>query len=258
MNSTAQLLRVGRYDVALRETGFGVPLVFLHGFSGAPAEDAAFIHELAKSRRVIIPSHPGFDGSSDDIAIQNIHNVVIFYQELLDLLGLSDVDMLGHSLGGMFAAELAAAGPGLVRRLVLAAPLGLWVDESPVPDFMSSGGNALMRLLWANPEAGTPPPSGTATEEAAQSMVAHTANLSAATHYLWPLPDRGLKHRIHRVKAPTLLLWGDQDNIVGMAHREAFHRHIPGSQIEVVSDAGHMLLDEQPAAAVRATLEFLK
>jgi pimeloyl-ACP methyl ester carboxylesterase len=206
---------------------------------------------------VIIPSHAGFDGSSEDVAIHDIHNVTVFYQELMDLLGLTNVDLVAHSLGGMFAAELAAVSPGLIRRLVLAAPLGLWIDEAPVPDFISSGGNALMRMLWANPSGAVPFPSSTSTPEEAEVTVAYTANLSAATNYLWPLPDRGLKHRIHRVKVPTLLLWGDSDRVVGAPYRERFNDLIIGSRVAVLPNTGHMLFDEQPAAAAEAVLAFL-
>lgn len=256
MAPTGQL-QVGRYDIRIREAGAGEPLLFLHGFAGAPALDAPFVTALAAKRRVIIPSHPGFDGSSEDIPIHEIHNVAVFYQELLEQLGLASVDLVAHSLGGMFAAEFAAVSPGLVRRLVLAAPLGLWLDEAPIPDFIPSGGNALMRMLWADPSTAAPFPSSTATPEEAEAAVAYTANLAAATNYLWPLPDRGLKHRLHRVKAPTLLLWGDADRIVGAPYRDRFNELIPDSRVKLIAGAGHMLFDEQPDASAEAVLEFL-
>lgn len=258
MSTTGELLRVGRYDVQVSEAGSGEPLVFLHGFAGAPSIDAPLIRALAGERRVVVPSHAGFDGSSEDLAIHDMHNVVVFYQDLFDQLGLAGVDVVAHSLGGMFAAELAAVAPGLIRKLVLVAPLGLWLDEAPVPDFIPSGGNALLRMLWADPTTATPFPSNTATLEDAAATVAHTANLSAATNYLWPLPDRGLKHRIHRVKAPTLLLWGEADRVVGAPYRERFGELIPGSRQAILPDAGHMVLDEQPAAAAQAILTFLE
>jgi pimeloyl-ACP methyl ester carboxylesterase len=206
---------------------------------------------------VIIPSHAGFDGSSEDPAIHDMHNVVVLYQDLWNVLELTNADIVAHSLGGMFAAEFAAVSPALVRRMVLAAPLGLWLDDAPVPDFLPSGGGALLRMLWSAPSAATPFPSSTATPEEAEAAVAHTANLSAAANYLWPIPDRGLKHRIHAIRTPTLLLWGESDKVVGEPYRRRFNELIRGSCVTTIPAAGHMLLEEQPVAAAEATLAFL-
>ena len=256
MATTSQLTRVGRYDVEIEQYGSGEPLLYLHDFDGPP-KDATYIAALAQSHRVIVPSQPGFGRSTEDRAIHDMINVVVFYQELLEALGTPAVDVVGHSLGGMFAAELAAASPGSVRRLVLAAPLGLWLDATPVPDFLPSGGNALARLLWADVAKAVLPPSGGPTPADAEAAAAHTANIAASTNYLWPLPERGLRYRLHRVAAPTLLLWGDSDRIVGAEYREAFHSAITGSRVEIIADAGHLAPREQPEAFAQAVLDFL-
>jgi pimeloyl-ACP methyl ester carboxylesterase len=256
MPATAQLTRVGPYEVEVSEYGSGEPLVYLHDFNGPPGA-APFIEKLAAARRVIVPAHPGFGGSSDDAAIHQMVNVVVFYQELLERLELTAVDLVGHSLGGMFAAEVAAVSPSSVRRLVLAAPLGLWINESPVPDFLPSGGNALARTLWADPARAVLPPSGGPTPGDAELQARHTANIAAATNYLWPLPDRGLKNRLRRISAPTLLVWGDSDRVVGQAYREAFQTQICGARVDVIPSAGHLAPLEQPEAYAESILGFL-
>lgn len=256
MPATSQTTRVGPYEVEVTEYGRGEPLLYLHDFNGPPGA-ARFIERLAESRRVIVPSHPGFGHSTEDAAIHHIVNVVVFYQELLDRLQLPTVDLVGHSLGGMFAAEVAAVSPTSVRRLVLAAPLGIWLDEAPVPDFLPSGGPALARVLWADPSRAVLPPSGGATPEDAELLARHTANIAAATNYLWPLPDRGLKTRLRRISAPTLLIWGDSDKVVGPAYREAFRSQIRGARVEIISSAGHLAPMEQPDAFAEAVRAFL-
>ncbi|MEO6043455.1 MAG: alpha/beta hydrolase [Tepidiformaceae bacterium] len=256
MPPTVQLTRVGSYEVEVSEFGSGEPIVYLHDFNGPPGP-AEFIERLAKLRRVIVPAHPGFGGSTDDAAIHQMINVVVFYQELFERLGFTTVDVVGHSLGGMFAAEVAAVAPSSVRRLVLAAPLGLWINESPVPDFLPSGGNALARMLWADPARAVLPPSGGPTPEDALLQARHTANIAAATNYLWPLPDRGLRTRLRRISAPTLLIWGDSDRVVGPEYRDAFQSQIRGSRVDVVSSAGHMAPLEQPEAFAESVLRFL-
>ena len=256
MPATSQLIRVGPYEVDVAEYGTGEPLVYLHDVNGPPAA-VAFIQKLAESRRVIVPAHPGFGRSSEDAPIRHMLNVVVFYQELFERLALTAVDLVGHSLGGMFAAEVAAVSAASVRRLVLAAPLGLWLEEAPVPDFLPSGGPALARMLWADPARAILPPSGGPTTEDAELLARHTANIAAATNYLWPLPDRGLAPRLRRISAPTLLIWGDSDRVVGPAYRAAFQSRIPGSRVDIIPSAGHAVPLEQPEAFAKSVLEFL-
>lgn len=248
MEQAQDTIELGHYRVPVASSGEGEAVLFLHGFDGP--QGGAFIQHLAHGRRVIAPTHPGFAGSVSHPDIHEMHNVVLFYLELLDRLDVAQVDLVGHSLGAMFAAEVAAMAPERVRHLVLANPLGLWVESAPLPDMLATGGSALARLLWANPES----------EAAASYQPAQfdrTCNWAAASNYLWPIPDRGLASRVHRISSPTLLLRGSDDRIVSRDYLRAFEDLLPHASVVELPDAGHLAMLEQPDAFVQAVRSFL-
>ena len=245
------VVQFAQHRVPVQQIGDGEPLMYLHSYEGPVSADAAFLETLAKVQRVVAPTHPGFDGTEADPDIASMHNVVVHYLELLDRVGLERVDVLGHSLGAMFAAELAAVAPGRVKRLVLVAPMGLWSDDYPSPDVLSSGGPALLRMTWADPA------SEAAGKAGNPSPIERTSNVAMATNYLWPLPDRGLGSRIHRLTMPTLIIRGDRDGVVSDRLVDEFARRIPGSKVATIENAGHFPMLEQPAAFSEVVGEFL-
>jgi pimeloyl-ACP methyl ester carboxylesterase len=242
-------LSVNGRKVPCLDRGSGSPVLYLHSFEG-PLSDAAFVDRLAASRRLLAPVHPGFAGTEGSPDLHDIINVVAFYEDVLDAAGIEQADVIGHSLGGMFAAELAALS-GRVRRLVLVAPLGLWLDEAPVPDVLASGGNSLARMLWADPAGEA------ATTAGRMSGIERTANLAASTHYVWPLPDRGLAARLHRLTMPTLLVRGEADGVISDAYLRAFAQRLPGASVRTIAGAGHFPMLEQPQALCEAVEAFL-
>jgi pimeloyl-ACP methyl ester carboxylesterase len=186
--------------------------------------------------------------------------MAFYLQDLVDALGLTQFHLGGHSIGAMFAAELAAARPDLVKKLVLASPAGLWMDETPVTDFFTILPPQLPAVLFgdlSNPviaELFKPPAN---EDEMAEMMYLQLANFSAAGKFLWPIPDKGLKKRLHRISAPTLILWGEQDKLIPPAYGPLFQSKIAKSQLVTVPGAGHMMpLENTPAFAteVRAFL----
>lgn len=248
MDETRNVIEFGQYKVPVTSMGSGRPLVFLHGFDGP--QEGPFMNALAEGRRVIAPTHPGFAGSPSHPDIHSIHNTVIFYLDLFDELGLPTFDLAGHSLGGMFAAEIAALIPERARHLVLVSPFAFWSDEAPLPDVLATGGSALSRLLWADPEA----------EAAAAYQPApfdRTCNWAAATNYLWPLPDRGLASRMHRIKTPTLLARGSDDRVVGNEYLQACAQLLPAATVAEIAGAGHFSMLERPDRFSQAVAAFL-
>ncbi|MGE5596232.1 MAG: alpha/beta fold hydrolase, partial [Hyphomicrobiales bacterium] len=200
MTVANQLVQTHRHRVPVLQAGEGRPLLYLHSYEGPLPAGAAALAELAVRHKLLAPTHPGFDGTEADPSLADVHNVVVLYLELLDQLGLDEVDVLGHSLGAMFAAELAAVAPHRIRRLVLVSPLGIWSDANPTPDVLAAGGPALLRMTWADPS------SEQAIAASKAPMIERTANVAMAGNYLWPLPDRGLESRIHRLTMPTLVV----------------------------------------------------
>ena len=175
----------------------------------------------------------------------------------MDALGLDWAHLVGHFLGGMISADMAATAPGRVARLVLVAPAGLWRDDAPVADFLAMSSAELEQHLWAGGQS----PEGADVEASEQApellLPERVQDLTAAGKFLWPIPDRGLKRRAYRIKAPTLILWGDQDRFAPPVYARDFRRLIKGSEVEVMPDAGHLLMLEHPDAFAGTVSRFL-
>ncbi|HZP27002.1 MAG TPA: alpha/beta hydrolase [Dehalococcoidia bacterium] len=249
----------GRFKTRLMEAGQGEPLLFLHG-AGGSAGWPPFLDDLSQQFHVYLPWHPGYSESEGLDHVDDVLDMVIYYQDFLDAIGVESAHVIGHSMGGMFAAELAAMSPQRVRKLVLVAAAGLWLDETPIPDFFAMMPPELMPIIWHDPSseiarALLPDPSD--QEAMGRAFIERAQSLSVATKFLWPIPDRGLAKRIHRIQAPTLLLWGESDRLIPPAYGKEFQSRIKGSQLIVLPECSHMLMLEQRQEFVRTVSEFL-
>ena len=240
----------------VRVAGSGPALVFLHGGWGpqwTPFHDA-----LAKDFTVYAPSHPGTGASEPEShrALDDMWDLALFYDELFDKLGLDKPALVGHSFGGMVAGDIAANFPRRIGKLVLIDSLGLWLDESPIRNYMVTPITELIPMIFANPND---PAIGTFVPNPAdaEAVVRIHWALGCTGKFCWPLPDKGLRKRIHRVSAPTLVLWGKQDHLVPAAYAHEFVRLIKGAKVELIDEASHMLPIEQPTAAAKAVADFL-
>ena len=233
--------------IEVKEAGQGEPLLFLHWEFGP--RWTAFHDRLAERWHVIAPSHPGFGNSSGGEHLHDIHDLIYWYLDLLDEQGVRGLPLVGHGLGGMIAAELAAVQPERFSHLVLLAPFGLWLPDAPTLDFFAASPSELAAALYydqtspAAVAASTPPSDQAALIEQALERAKSQAS---AARYLWPIPNRGLSKRLHRVRAPTLIVWGERDGLIPPAYGDAFRAHIRGSRLEIIPEAAHQLLDEQP------------
>jgi pimeloyl-ACP methyl ester carboxylesterase len=249
----------GKFRIRMWSDGSGSPLLFLHGFEAHPG-DASFLARLGQGHQVLAPEHPGFGDSTGIDEIDGILDMVLYYRQLLEAVGVGQVDVVGHSLGGMFGAELAAICPQLVRKLVLVAPFGLWLDEQQVPDLFVMSPSQLHRSTWHNPEgpvaqqALSAPSNGTTGTTA---IVTRAMNLSAAGKFLWPIPDRGLAKRLPLIKAPTLVITGESDRLIQPAYGKAFADRIAGAKHATMAGAGHFPMVEQEDAFIEAVEAFL-
>ena len=253
-------LREGRFVVQAWSKGRGKPLLYLHGWSGLtdwPAE----LDPLTKRFKVPAPQHPGFGASTGMEQLEDFIDLALYYLDFIHALGMETPVIMGHSLGANIAAEMAALSPCSVGKLVLVAPTGLWDDENPVADIFAMTDGQRQRITWHDP-AGAEQRGLFAVPESEDgkrvAMLERTRSLSAAAKFLFPIPDKGLKKRIHRIGAPTLLLWGKSDRIVPASYGCLFHQSITGAQLVEVSEAGHQPLLEQPGASMKAILRFLE
>lgn len=253
-------VRNGKFQVQMVEGGVGDNLIFLHGEEGS-REWTPFLDLLAQHFHVYAPAHPGQGGSQGLQHLDDLWDLIVFYEELIQALGIGRAYAIGHSYGGMLAAELAAFKPDLVSQLVLINSLGLWLNEAPIADFFILNAEERAETLWFDSEcdaakAAFAQPSD--PEEKMESDLARTETLAAVGKFVWPIPDRGLTKRIHRITMPTLLIWGDSDGMVPMNYAQAFQNLLPNSSLKVIEKAGHLPQEERPSEVVDAIRSFLQ
>jgi pimeloyl-ACP methyl ester carboxylesterase len=244
----------GRVQARVLVAGQGEPVLFLHGAGGLLWDP--FLEALAEGHTVYAVEHPGGADSEALEQLPGIWELVLFYDEILDELGLERVAVVGHSFGGMVGAELAANSPRRVSRLALIAPIGLWRDDAPIPDIAGVPAERLPELILADPKSPlaellTPP------ADDPQALFEAAVRMASVLHFIWPLPDKGLRGRIHRVSAPTLLLWGEKDALVSPVYAEEFAGLLRRSETVLIPDAGHLPQLEQQQATREAVLDFL-
>lgn len=245
----------------IKVAGSGPPVVFLHGAAGLAWDE--FLDTLAAHHTVYAPEHPGTTaGDPDSIShLDNLWDLVLYYYELLDELELQSVPIIGYSFGGMIAAELAATNPERVSKLILLSPIGLWLDEVPIQNWMIiTPATDLPKYLFYDPSGpvaqkvlGMPED----PELLAQAQTQFFWSMACTGKFVWPIPDKGLKKRIHRIKAPTLIVWGKEDRLVSSVYAQEFASRIAGAQVELVDQAGHMPQLEQHPKVSELVQEFL-
>ena len=254
-------LEVDGRQVRLLVGGSGPPLVYLHSLGG----DVEWLeaHERLGSRFTVhLPAHPGFAESTGVEQIDGIFDYVLHYVDLLDALDLRAVPLVGTSLGGWIAAELAALYPERVRRLVLVGAVGLWIDAAPLGELFGSTPPELAAMLFHDqdhPIARMMRAMTTLADVPEDFAHAQLKALEAAARIGWNpyLHDPKLERRLRRVTAPTLVLWGRQDGLVPLVYAERYRDRIRGARLEVLDRCGHLPAIERPTAFADAVLRFL-
>jgi pimeloyl-ACP methyl ester carboxylesterase len=255
----AQLVPLpGGQQLQLFDQGSGEPLFFLHGYGLQLGWNDA-LERLSRSRRVIAPLFAGFGESSGVEEINDVLDAVVYLNDVLDALGLECTDVAGFDLGGMLAAELAAVTPNRVKRLVLIAPFGLWDERHETLDVFATPPPVLRGKLFADSESKAANDYFTLPEEPAallERTVQRTRALSASTRFLWPIPERGLVRRLHRIRAETLIVWGRGDQVIAPSYADLFKDKVPNASVALL-DGAHMLPLEEPEALAARIAAFL-
>ncbi|MHB8576014.1 MAG: alpha/beta fold hydrolase [Dehalococcoidia bacterium] len=247
-----------RVTFQVKVGGQGDPLVFLHGAGGLLWDP--FLDALSQSYTVYAPAMPGTGNSTGLEDVRDIWDLCLCYYDLFDKLGLDAPDVVGHSLGGMVGAELAATDQSRVKRLALICPAGLWRDDLPIPDIFGMLPHELMAHVLADLDSPLAKMMQRVPDDIdgkMEALIVRTQNMIAAAKFLWPIPDRGLRNRLYRIKAPTLLVWGRQDRLIPVQYGDDFQRLIPDARLVTIDGASHMVTLEQTAQAVAAVTEFL-
>ena len=250
----------GRVEIYVDVKGEGPPLLFLHPASGLYWDD--FLNRLAERHMVYAPNVPGTGPSPPQVILDvaDLLDLVLLYEEAVRKLDLEHVPLVGLSFGGMLAAELAATFPRHFSRLVLLAPIGLWRDDLPLGDWVTAPPEAIPRLFFHDPDSEAARAALASQAKSGDEIAAIAAEqwaLGCTSRFVWPVPDKGLSRRLHRIDVPTLVIWGREDALVSCEYAEEFASRIPTSEVVLVGGAGHALEVERLDEVERLVREFL-
>jgi pimeloyl-ACP methyl ester carboxylesterase len=245
--------------IEVTERGAGSPLVFLH--PGHPAgrldPKAPVVELLSEKARVLAPTHPGFGADPAPRTLTTIDDLAYLYLDLLDALDLKGVTLVGVQIGGWIAAEMAIKDTARIARLVLADAVGIKAGDREtrdIADIYAITDKQLAELAYADP-AIAPKPKGLPDEQ----LVFMARSRESTGRYAWSpyMHDPKLKGRLHRVKVPALVLWGEADRVVTPDYGRAYAAAIEGARFETIEGAGHLPHLEQPEKFARAVTAFI-
>jgi pimeloyl-ACP methyl ester carboxylesterase len=246
---------IGGISIEAQIAGDGPPLLFLHGIDYF-SQHQPFLDRLAQRFRVIAPRHPGFGASSRPTWFRTVGDIAYLYLDLIDRLTLGDVVLVGSSFGGWVAMELAIRSSEKLSRLVLIDALGVKFggrDEAEIADIYALSADEVARRTFANTARA---PDYAETTDAEVEEVAR--DREAAVLYGWRpyMHNPSLRHWLHRVKMPSLVIWGEADRIARPAYGAHLTQILPNARFVPIADAGHYPPVEQPAAVATAIERF--
>lgn len=235
-------------SLTLSEAGTGRPVLVLHG-GGGPSTVADLARRLSRTAHTLTPVHPGWDSTPRPAWLTGVDDLALAYLHLLHDRRLHDVLVVGSSLGGWTAAEMAVRDTaGIITGLVLIDAVGVHIEAEPIADVFGLGPRALAEHSWHDPDRHTVgpadvPPGQLAVRQANMT----TMRTLAGDPYMH---DPKLLRRLGRVHPPALLLWGESDRVVTPAYGAAYASAFGHGRLEIIPKAGHLPHIEQPDATV--------
>jgi len=254
----SSVVEVNGIEIELAVRGRGRPLLFLHpeiGFDrAAPALD-----RMAENAQVIAPTHPAYGKAKIPSSFNTIDDLAYLYLDLMDALDLREVAMVGLGIGGWIAAEMAVKTTARLTHLVLADAFGIKVGDRETRDifdmyFVTEAD--LAKIVHFDQELTKRDLSKLPDDE----LYAMARAREATSRYGWKpyMHDPKLKGRLHRIRIPTLLLWGAEDRIVAPDYGRAYCAAIPGARFEAIERAGHFPHVERPEEFARLVTGFIE
>ncbi len=253
-----ETIDVAGKPTVIMHAGEGEPFVYLHSALGESMMWLPFFQSFARKFKVYVPTHPGFGKSGGFEQIADIEDMAFHYIEMFDALGLEQVCLGGVSLGGWIAAEIAVRWPERVKKLWLADAPGLWVEGMPLGDLFrhSQNRDKLRELLFFDPQSALAALVIKDQPDDLMMLYAYQA-MTVLARMVWTRPyDPKLAARLKRIACPTLLLWGDHDKLVPPAFGAEYQKHIPGSELKLLKDCGHLPMFEREAEFVETITRF--
>jgi pimeloyl-ACP methyl ester carboxylesterase len=254
MSETLNVAGIGSVELTFTERGSGQPLLLLHGGAG-PISVGAWADLLARTRpaRVITPTHPGFSGTPRPDALATVGGLARVYAAFLEELGLEDVSVIGNSIGGWIAAELALLAPKRIGSVVLVDAGGVDVPGHPIADVFSMPLAELSRLSYHDPARFQIDPSKLPPQ--AKAMMA--GNRATLKLYGGNMVDPSLLARLSAVTSPTLVVWGESDRVIDPDCGRAYAKAIPGAKFQLLEGAGHLPQLETPEQLAEIVWPFV-
>jgi len=254
MAFSQRFIEVDGCKLNLRRGGSGEPLLYLHGSGGAPAV-LPFMEKLAERYDVLVPEHPGFGASDEPEWLENMHDLAYFYLDVLKSLDLRGVHLVGSSLGGWLALEMAVRDGSRLKSLVLVGPAGISVPCVAPGDVFLWSPEELARNLFFDPVL--------AEKMLAQPMTPELLDVSLKNRHTlarlgWEprMHDPFLHKWLHRVNVPVKIVWGEADKILPVAYAREFKRLMPGAEVEIIPRCGHLPQAERPEEFCDIVMRF--
>jgi pimeloyl-ACP methyl ester carboxylesterase len=228
-------VEVAGCKVRLRRDGSGEPLLFLHGASGAPAI-MPFMEKLAQRFDVLVTEHPGYGKSDEPEWLENIHDVAYFYLDFLKQLNLRNLTLVGSSMGGWMAMEIAVRDTSRLKSVVLVSPAGFITREAQPADIFLMQPEQMVRSLFVDQKLAE------ARLAAPEDVDISLKNRHTTARLAWEprLHDPHLPKWLHRIDVPVKLVWGRQDRIIPVALAQPLQKLIPNSTLHIIENCGHL------------------
>lgn len=244
-------------EIEIHQQGAGEPLLFLHP-AGGFQPDSAFVPMLAKGRRLICPSHPGFGRSALPDWMDHVDDIAHIYLELMDKLDIAKTDIVGCSIGGWITAEMVTKSPERFGKIVFVGPVGVKTgpaDKLEIPDIFVMPPSEVPKIMFHDPAKMAVDPSKMSDEVLTISV----RNRESLALLAWEpyMHNPKLKHRLHRIASPTLFLRGASDGLVSADYLAAYAALVPGAKMATIAEAGHGPHMEQPEAFAQTVNQFL-
>jgi len=254
MAFSERFIEVDGCRLNLRRGGSGEPLLYLHGASGAPAV-LPFMEKLAQRFDVLVPEHPGFGASDEPGWLENMHDLAYFYLDVLESLGLRGLHLVGSSLGGWLALEMAVRDASRLKSLLLVGPAGISVPGVKPGDVFLWSPEELTRNLFFDPAL--------AEKMLAQPMTPELLDVSLKNRHTvarlgWEprMHDPFLRKWLHRVNVPVKIVWGEADKILPVAYAGEFKKLMPAAEVEIIPRCGHLPQAERPEEFCDIVMRF--
>ena len=238
--------------------GRGPVIGFLAGYGGLPRW-VPFLDRLAQTRSVVVPSLPGFPGGERGHSVLDGHlDWVLATRLLIDKAGLAGADLIGSSVGGSFAAEVAAIWPEKVKRLALIAPFGLFDAKDPATDPWAQRPDDIPGLMTADPDVYRRLKEIPSGANSIEWPIEQSRAAEAAARIFWPLGNTRLERRLPLISAPTLILWGERDRLMPRSYAATIARAISGrAETRIIAGAGHLAELDKPEEVAAAIVGFM-